>query len=48
MTAHRIDEAAIARYRRDGFLAPLPVMDEAAMAAQLAQVDALAALRAQP
>lgn len=46
MTAHRIDKAAIARYRRDGFLAPLPVMDEAAMAAQLAQVDALAAMRA--
>lgn len=46
MTGHRIDEAGVARYRQDGFIAPLPVMDETAMADRLAQVDALGAMRA--
>lgn len=41
-----LDAASIARYRRDGYLAPLPVLEEAAAADHLAQLDAIAAQRA--
>ena len=41
-----LDPASIARYRHDGFLAPLPVLDEATAADHLAQLDAIAAQRA--
>ncbi|WP_419897792.1 phytanoyl-CoA dioxygenase family protein [Roseomonas sp. USHLN139] len=46
MPEPHLDAAAIARYREEGYLSPLRVMEEAAMAALLAQLDALTAQRA--